>query len=112
MLTCRSSRAVVGRQRPARRYGSVVVSEGGGADEALIREQIQFYRDAARYYGHVVGLTDEAFNDRVLAYCPTSAHCLELASGSGQWTMPLLGKCQRITAVDSSPERHTLSHAR
>jgi ubiquinone/menaquinone biosynthesis C-methylase UbiE len=81
-------------------------------DEALIREQIYFYREGTPYYGHVVGPADEAFNDRVLAYCPASRHCLELASGSGRWTMPLLGKCERITAVDSSPERHALSDAR
>jgi SAM-dependent methyltransferase len=89
-----------------------VVSERGMDDEALIREQIQFYREAAPYYGHVFGPADDAFNDRVLAYCPASAHCLELASGSGRWTTLLLGRCERITAVDSSPERHALSHAR
>jgi len=81
-------------------------------DEALIREQIQFYREAAPYYGHAFGPADDAFNDRVLAYCPASRHCVELASGSGRWTTLLLGKCERITAVDSSPERHALSQAR
>jgi SAM-dependent methyltransferase len=89
-----------------------VVSEGGVDDEAVIREQIQFYREGTPYYDHVASPADEAFTDRVLAYCPASTHCLELASGSGRWTMPLLGKCERVTAVDSSPERHALSHAR
>jgi protein-L-isoaspartate O-methyltransferase len=81
-------------------------------DEARVRNQIQFYREAAGYYGDAVGPADEAFNDRVLAYCPPSTHCLELASGSGRWTMPLLARCKRITAVDSSPELHDLSRAR
>jgi Methyltransferase domain len=84
----------------------------GVDDEARVRNQIQFYREAAGYYGDAVGPADEAFNDRVLAYCPRSTHCLELASGSGRWTKPLLAKCDQITAVDSSPERHDLSRAR
>ncbi len=86
------------------------MSQGDVDDGALIREQIRFYREAAPYYG--LGPAGEAFNDRVLAYCPASTHCLELASGSGRWTMPLLGRCERITAVDSSPERNALSRAR
>lgn len=81
-------------------------------DEAVIREQIQFYREGTPYFDHVASPAADAFTDQVLAYCPASTHCLELASGSGRWTMPLLGKCERVTAVDSSPERHALSHAR
>ena len=88
------------------------MSEDSVDDETRIREQIQFYREAVPYYGHVFGPHDDAFEDRVLAYCPASTHCLELASGSGRWTMPLLGRCKRITAVDSSPERHARSNAR
>jgi hypothetical protein len=64
------------------------------------------------YDGDVGDLAADAFNDRVLACCPMSTRCLELASGSGSWTMGLLGKCERITAVDSSPERHAFSRAR
>jgi demethylmenaquinone methyltransferase/2-methoxy-6-polyprenyl-1,4-benzoquinol methylase len=88
------------------------MSEDSVDDETRIREQIQFYREAVPYYGYVFGPDDDAFEDRVLAYCPASTHCLELASGSGRWTMPLLGRCKRITAVDSSPERHALSNSR
>jgi hypothetical protein len=89
-----------------------VASEGGVDDEAVIREQIQFYRENEPYGGDVGDLAADAFNDRVLACCPVSTRCLEFASGSGSWTMGLLGKCERITAVDSSPERHALSRAR
>ncbi len=87
------------------------VSERGMDEEARIRAQIRFYRERARYYGGVLPADDE-LDDRVLALCPTSQHCLELASGSGRWTMLLLGQCDQITAVDSSPEAHTLSRAR
>jgi demethylmenaquinone methyltransferase/2-methoxy-6-polyprenyl-1,4-benzoquinol methylase len=94
------------------RDGRGAASEDGVDDEAVIREQIQFYREVEPYGGDVGDLAADAFNDRVLACCPVSTHCLELASGSGSWTMGLLGKCERITAVDSSPERHALSRAR
>lgn len=81
-------------------------------DEELIREQIQFYREGTPYYDRIASPAADAFTDQVLAYCPASRRCLELASGSGRWTMPLLGKCERITAVDASPERHALSNVR
>ena len=90
-----------------------VVNESGADEGALIREQIRFYREVPPYdYDGPVGQPTEAFDDRVLAFCPPSTSCLELASGAGRWTTQLLGKCERITAVDSSPERHALSHAR
>jgi hypothetical protein len=90
-----------------------VVNESGVDEGALIREQIRFYREVPPYdYDGPIGQPTEAFDDRVLAFCPASTSCLELASGAGRWTTQLLGKCECITAVDSSPERHALSHAR
>jgi len=88
------------------------VGDDGADDAAVIREQIQFYREVEVYDGDVGDLAAEAFNDRVLACCPVSTRCLELASGSGSWTVRLLGPCERIAAVDSSPERHAFSRAR
>jgi SAM-dependent methyltransferase len=86
--------------------------ESGVGDEAAIRAQIDFYREGTPYYDHAASPDHEAFTQRVLGFCPVSTRCLELASGSGRWTMPLLTKCERITAVDSSPERHARSRAR
>jgi demethylmenaquinone methyltransferase/2-methoxy-6-polyprenyl-1,4-benzoquinol methylase len=86
--------------------------EGGVDDEAVIHEQIRFYRETATYDGDVGDLTAAAFSDRVLACCPVSTSCLELASGSGSWTTRLLDKCERITAVDASPERQAFSRSR
>jgi SAM-dependent methyltransferase len=80
-------------------------------DETLIREQIQFYRARAPQYPQSVS-PDDAVDDWVLASCPPSTYCLELASGSGLWTRPLLRVCQRITAVDASPEMHARNQAR
>lgn len=82
------------------------------SDEAVIREQIEFYRERAPQYPQTMRPDDAVDDDRVLAYCPQSTHCLELASGSGRWTRPLLGVCQRITAVDASPEMHARNRAR
>jgi SAM-dependent methyltransferase len=81
------------------------------SDERLIREQIEFYRERAAQYPQTTG-SDSAIDDWVVAYCPRSTHCLELASGSGLWTRPLLRVCQRITAVDASPEMHARNRAR
>jgi demethylmenaquinone methyltransferase/2-methoxy-6-polyprenyl-1,4-benzoquinol methylase len=89
-----------------------MVSDGVVDDAAVIREQIQFYREVETYDGDIGDLVADAFNDRVLACCPVSTRCLEFASGSGSWTKRLLGKCGQITAIDSSPERHAFSRAR
>jgi Methyltransferase domain len=90
----------------------VPVDRDGAGDEAAIRAQIDFYREGTPYYDHAASPGDEAFDERVLGFCPPSTHCLELASGSGRWTTPLLAKCERIAAVDSSPERQARSRAR
>jgi hypothetical protein len=80
-------------------------------DETSIRDQIEFYRERAPLYPQTIG-PDDAVDDWVLAYCPASMHCLEPASGSGLWTRALLRVCQRITAVDASPEMHECNRAR
>lgn len=77
----------------------------------MILDQVEFYREAAAAYPQTMGPVG-ALDDLVLAYCPASTNCLELASGSGLWTRPLLRVCQRITAVDTSPEMHTRNRAR
>lgn len=76
-------------------------------DAQVLRDQIDFYRAQAAHY-----LQDPyPDDDRVLAACPPSSHCLELASGTGRWTRQLLGVCDRITAVDASPEMHERNRA-
>ena len=84
------------------------------SDDAQIREQIAFYREEARQLA-TLGLTDIAPDELALAalgtltgvvdsYCPRSSRCLELAAGWGRFTRPLLGLCERLTAVDASGE--------
>jgi hypothetical protein len=84
------------------------------SDEAQILEQIDFYCREARQLA-TLGLTDIAPDELALAalgtltglvesYCPPSCRCLELAAGWGRFTRPLLGVCERLTAVDASGE--------
>jgi hypothetical protein len=92
------------------------------SDDERVREQIEFYREEARQLA-ALGLPDMAADELVAAslgddligvvdaYCPPSSSCLELASGFGRWTRPLLGVCERITAVDASHEMHTINRA-
>ena len=101
---------------------------GASDDNARIRDQIEFYRAQARQ-GPPIG-AHEAMPDELIAflhapigahgatpdelirtYCPPSSHCLELGSGAGRWTGPLLNVCERITAVDTSPEMHAINRA-
>ncbi len=84
------------------------------SDDAQIREQIDFYNEEARQLT-TLGLTDIAPDELASAalgtltgvvesYCPPSSRCLELAAGWGRFTKPLLGLCERLTAVDASSE--------
>jgi demethylmenaquinone methyltransferase/2-methoxy-6-polyprenyl-1,4-benzoquinol methylase len=79
--------------------------------DALIQEQIAFYRQLARdYNGQVYDREHwENLADTALKGCPHVGKCLELASGTGLWTERLLEYADSITAVDASPEMHALS---
>jgi demethylmenaquinone methyltransferase/2-methoxy-6-polyprenyl-1,4-benzoquinol methylase len=91
------------------------------SDDARIREQIEFYRQEARQLAKL-GLTDMAPDELASAalgtltgvvesYCPPSSRCLELASGWGRFTRPLLHVCEQLTAVDASGEMHAINRA-
>jgi demethylmenaquinone methyltransferase/2-methoxy-6-polyprenyl-1,4-benzoquinol methylase len=90
-------------------------------DDELIREQIEFYRQEALQMA-ALGLTDIAPDELfsaalgtltgvVESYCPPSSRCLELASGWGRFTRPLLQLCEHLTAVDASAEMHAINRA-
>jgi SAM-dependent methyltransferase len=84
-------------------------------EDALIREQIEYYRVRAPEYD----VTSAPPIDRLAAYArriemgldrfqPTG-RVLEIASGTGLWTIHLLRHASSITALDSSSEMHELS---
>ncbi|HEY7135272.1 MAG TPA: class I SAM-dependent methyltransferase [Acidimicrobiia bacterium] len=94
-----------------------------GDDQARIRDQIEFYRAHAlqgppgREDPGVQELLRAYFEDPALeaivqTHCPPSARCLELGSGPGRWTGPLLDVCQHVTAIDISAELHEVSRSR
>ncbi len=81
--------------------------------DALIKEQITFYRLLAPDYDQEVeNAAWSRLAEAVLRDCPFSNDCLELASGSGLWTKRLLQYARKITAVDTSPELLALSMQR
>jgi demethylmenaquinone methyltransferase/2-methoxy-6-polyprenyl-1,4-benzoquinol methylase len=84
-------------------------------EDALVMEQIEYYRAIAPEYD----ASASPPNDRLApygrqieigldAFRPTG-RVLEIASGSGGWTVHLLRHASSVTAVDSSPEMHEVS---
>jgi len=97
--------------------------EPSGDEQARIRDQIAFYREQARQHvpkrddPEVQQLLRSYFDDPevqelVRKHCPPSARGLELASGAGRWTGPLLDVCRHVTAVDTSAEMHEVNRRR
>jgi demethylmenaquinone methyltransferase/2-methoxy-6-polyprenyl-1,4-benzoquinol methylase len=92
-------------------------------DQARIRDQIEFYRAQARRPlpdrddPQVQELLRAYFEDPeprqiVQAHCPPGARCLELGSGPGRWTGPLLDVCRHVTAIDTCAELHEVNRSR
>lgn len=82
-------------------------------DDALLAEQMAYYRAGAAEY------------DRRYAECgdlrellaavddlPIAGDVLELACGTGQWTPGLAARARSVTAVDAAPEVLALARAR
>jgi SAM-dependent methyltransferase len=82
-------------------------------EDALVREQIEYYRARAPDYdvtppGDPLGPYWRQIERGLDRFQPTGS-VLEIASGTGSWTLQLLRYASRITALDSSSEMHELS---
>jgi hypothetical protein len=84
-------------------------------DDALIAEQMEYYRAVAPQYGVTSSPPDDAlapFGMQIVAgldrFRP-AGRVLEIASGAGDWTVHLLRHAASITALDSSREMQELS---
>ncbi|HEY7152131.1 MAG TPA: class I SAM-dependent methyltransferase [Solirubrobacterales bacterium] len=89
--------------------------EAGASDPAqpLLAEQIAYYRAiAAEYDDHALR---EPGGEELLAafdsFAPTG-QVLELACGSGLWTVELLRHADAVTGVDAAPEMIAIAAAR
>lgn len=82
-------------------------------DDALVAEQIAYYRARAFEYDRVYA---ERVDLRELVTAvdelPIGGDVLELACGTGQWTGRLAARAHSMTAVDSSPEVLGIARAR
>jgi SAM-dependent methyltransferase len=82
-------------------------------DDALLAEQMAYYRAGATEY-------DRPYAERedlrellaVVDELPIAGDVLELACGTGQWTPRLAARAQSVTAVDAAAEVLALARAR
>ncbi|MFD3505672.1 class I SAM-dependent methyltransferase [Streptomyces sp. NPDC058678] len=74
-------------------------------DEALVAEQIAYYRARASEYDRVYSERED-LRELLAAVdgLPITGDVLELACGTGQWTRVLAARARSLTAVDASPE--------
>jgi SAM-dependent methyltransferase len=86
----------------------------------LLNEQTAYYRARAEEYDQTSPFAAEGapfaaelaeIRAALQAFCPRG-RVLELACGSGQWTVELARYASHLTAVDTSPEMLALSRAR
>lgn len=81
--------------------------------DALLREQLAYYRARAGEYDFVYEQrSDLPGPARLLADLPVTGDVLELACGTGQWTLPLAHAAASVTAVDGSPEMLAIARDR
>ena len=86
---------------------------GPPRDDALLAEQVRYYRAVAdQYEDHAIPDVGAGELMAALDAFGPSGHILELACGPGVWTPRLLRDAQSLTAVDASPEMLARARAR
>ncbi len=82
-------------------------------EDALLAEQIAYYRARAPEYDRVYAEREDLRELLTLADAlPVAGDVLELACGTGQWTGALEARARSVTAVDASPEVLGIARAR
>lgn len=82
-------------------------------EDALLAEQIAYYRARAPEYDRVYAEREDLRELLALADdLPIAGDALELACGTGQWTGALAARARSVTAVDASPEVLGVARAR
>ncbi len=83
-------------------------------DQHILRDQMTYYRQMAQEYDEVTGQTEDlqrafARARELLQQLAPLGQMLELACGTGTWTLALLPLGQELTAIDASPEMLALA---
>jgi ubiquinone/menaquinone biosynthesis C-methylase UbiE len=83
-------------------------------DQHILRDQMTYYRQMAQEYDEVTGQTEDlqrafARARELLQQLAPLEQMLELACGTGIWTLALLPLGQELTAIDASPEMLALA---
>ncbi|MFF4800779.1 class I SAM-dependent methyltransferase [Streptomyces sp. NPDC001351] len=82
-------------------------------DDALLAEQLAYYRaGAAEYDRPYAQLADLQELLASIDDLPIAGDVLELACGTGQWTRLLAARARSVTAVDAAAETLALARAR
>lgn len=85
----------------------------GNDADAVVREQIAYYRARAAEYDRVYAEREDL---QVLLPLidtfPVAGDVLELACGTGQWTGLLAARARSVTAVDAAPEALAIARER
>ncbi len=77
----------------------------GNDDEALLVEQIAYYRARAAEYDRVYAEREDVRELLALfGDLPVVGDVLELACGTGQWTRLLAARARSVTALAAAPE--------
>ena len=79
--------------------------------QALVAEQVVYYRARAPDYDHDIAGLDKDW-DQSIGALPISGDVLELACGTGRWTPLLAARARSVTAVDAAPEMLALARQR
>jgi demethylmenaquinone methyltransferase/2-methoxy-6-polyprenyl-1,4-benzoquinol methylase len=84
--------------------------------EALLAEQVAYYRARASEYDETTPLRHDAASRRqildALERFAPRGQVLELACGTGEWTRELAGHASQLTAIDAAPEVLAIASAR
>jgi SAM-dependent methyltransferase len=90
-----------------------MVGDVDSDDDALVAEQIAYYRAHAAGYDRVYAEREELRQLlTVVDDLPIAGDVLELACGTGQWTGPLAARARSVTAVDVAAEVLGIARAR
>lgn len=80
--------------------------------QALLSEQVSYYRVRAPEYDSEAAPEYAAVRRQILEELRPSGDVLELACGTGQWTEELVRHAKSVTGIDASPEALAIARTR